>query len=203
LFADFIYGVRGMKRGDEIPFQHGWSAFGVFLHKPNRCLRVGRTNKIHDQHRRTWLGAACGGVPEREGIGEVMKQAVTDDRIKSARFNGAVWKITPLQRDSRIQIGVMNRFSGECEHGIRTINPDDGDFRKSSHESDRDIRGAAAKIDDAPSGEIGKPFSKIAWDLSMRFRPVRGSICGRLLSVVHQFGFGCALHLFSVGSTIY
>src|SRR5438093_693602 len=96
----------------------------------------------------------------------------------------------------------MNRFSGECEHGTRTIDADDGNFRKSFHESDRDIRRAAAKIDDAPSGEIGKPFSKIAWDLSMRFGPVRGSICGGLLSVVHQFGFRCALHLFSVGPTV-
>src|SRR5438876_12303321 len=96
----------------------------------------------------------------------------------------------------------MNRFSGECEHGTRTIDADDGNFRKSFHESDRDVRRAAAKIDDAPSGEIGKPFSKIAWDLSMRFGPVRGSICGGLLSVVHQFGFRCALHLFSVGPAV-
>src|SRR2546426_2571273 len=84
----------------------------------------------------------------------------------------------------------MNRFSGECEHGIRTIDADDGNFRKSFHESDRDIGRAAAKIDDASSGEIGKPFSKIAWDLSMRFRPVRGSICGGLLSVVINSGSG-------------
>jgi len=192
-----------MERRDEIPFQHGRSASGMFLHKLNRRLVVGGTNEIDDQHRRTRLGAACGGPPERDGIGKMMEQAVTDNRVKRARFNGAVGKITPLQRDSRIQTGVMNRFSGECEHGIRTIDADDGNFRKSFHESDRDIRRAAAKIDDAPSGEIGKPFSKIAWDLSMRFGPVRGSICGGLLSVVHQFGFRCALHLFSVGPTVY
>src|SRR5439155_27041135 len=114
---------------------------------------------------------------ERDGIGKMMEQAVTDNRVKRARFNGAVGKITPLQRDSRIQTGVMNRFSGECEHGIRTIDADDGNFRKSFHESDRDIRRAAAKIDDAPSGEIGQPLPEITWDRSMPLPTIRGSIC--------------------------
>ena len=167
LLPDFIQGICGMKRCDEIPLQDRRGAFGVLLHKFDHGLMIRRTDQIDNHYRRARFRASGGSAPKNRGVGKVMEQAIRENAVEITRFQRRVRKIPLLQRDPRIKAGFANRTSAECEHRIRTIDAENGNGRKRLREPDCYVRRSAPKVDHAPDGELGKPLAKIARDLPM------------------------------------
>src|SRR5438105_1660521 len=156
-----------MKRCDEIPLQDRRGAFGVLLHKFDHGLMIRRTDQIDNHYRRARFRASGGSAPKNRGVGKVMEQAVRENAVEITRFQRRIRKISLFQRDPRIEGGFTNRPPAECKHGIRTIDAENGNPRKSPRESDRYVRRSAPEVYHAPGREPGKPLAKIARDLSV------------------------------------
>ena len=61
--ANFIDGIRRVKRCDEIPLQHRRCVLGVFIYQQYGRIVVRRPEQIDDQNRRTGLNAFRSGSP--------------------------------------------------------------------------------------------------------------------------------------------
>ena len=103
LLPHFIDRVSRMKRSDEVALQQRRRTFCMLPDQLHSGLVIRRTQQIDHQHRRARLCAARGGAPERDGIGEMMKQAVANDRVEATGFQFRVWQVSVLQRDARVQ----------------------------------------------------------------------------------------------------
>src|SRR5262249_3657213 len=99
-----------------------------------------------------------------------------------------------LECNSRIQSRLANTIPPEFQHGFGTIHPKGGDSRKSLHEPNCHIRRPTSKIDYAATRKLRKSLAKIARNPPMGLAPISRGIGRRLFLLVHQFGFGYALH---------